>query len=81
MRITIETTSIQEIEVLLKLLHELNLQGVRIIEQPDAPAGSPVSRGDKSINPEELFGIWKDNPRNIDEIRTKSPTPLSQRLL
>ncbi|MCB9052208.1 MAG: hypothetical protein H6556_22465 [Lewinellaceae bacterium] len=72
MRITIETTSIQEIEVLLKLLRELNLQGVRIIEQPDAPAGSPVSRGDKSIDPGELFGIWKDNPRDIDEIRTRS---------
>jgi hypothetical protein len=72
MRITIETTSIQEIEVLLKLLHELNLQGVRIIEQPDLPSGSSVSRGDKSIDPRELFGIWKDNPRDLDEIRSGS---------
>ncbi|MCO6486849.1 MAG: hypothetical protein J5I98_00460 [Phaeodactylibacter sp.] len=72
MRITIETTSIQEIEALLKLLHQLGLQGIRIIEQPDALPDSPFSRGDKSIDPGELFGIWKDNPRDIDEIRTRS---------
>ncbi|MCB9266432.1 MAG: hypothetical protein H6558_15490 [Lewinellaceae bacterium] len=73
MRITIETTSIREIEVLLKLLSQLDLEGIKIIEQPDLPAsGLPISRGDKSIDPGELFGIWKENPRDIDEIRSKS---------
>lgn len=33
---------------------------------------SSIVKGDKSINPSELFGIWKNNPRTIEEIRSKS---------
>jgi hypothetical protein len=33
-----------------------------------------ITKGDKSIDPKPLFGIWKDNPRNLEEIRKKDWT-------
>lgn len=31
-----------------------------------------ITKGDKSIDPKSLFGIWADNPRNIEDIRKKA---------
>lgn len=31
-----------------------------------------IVRGDKTINPTDLFGIWKDAPRNIIGLRNPS---------
>lgn len=31
-----------------------------------------ITKGDKSIDPKALFGIWVDDPRNIEEIRKKA---------
>jgi hypothetical protein len=28
-----------------------------------------IDRGDKSINPKDLFGIWENHPRNLEDIR------------
>ena len=28
-----------------------------------------ITKGDKSVDPTALFGIWKDNPRTLEEIR------------
>ena len=28
-----------------------------------------ITKGDKSIDPTALFGIWKDNPRTLEQIR------------
>lgn len=28
-----------------------------------------IEKGDKTLNPTELFGMWEENPRNIREIR------------
>jgi hypothetical protein len=33
-----------------------------------------ITKGDKSVNPRELIGIWKDSPRNLEEIRKKNWT-------
>lgn len=30
---------------------------------------SIITKGDKSIDPTSLFGIWEKNPRNLQEIR------------
>ena len=74
MKITIETTSAQEIEALMELLHRLNIKNVTVVEQQqmEESLDSSISKGDKSIDPSKLFGIWKNNPRNIDEIRNDS---------
>ncbi len=31
-----------------------------------------ITKGDKTIDPTSLFGIWKDNPRTLEEIRQKA---------
>lgn len=76
MRVTIETTNIKELELLLKLLQELNLENVKILESTEIEEFKELQpsivKGDKSIDPSGLFGIWKSNPRTIEEIRSKS---------
>ena len=76
MRVTIETTNIKELELLMRLLQELNLENIRVVELPEIQSvqelGPSISKGDKSIDPSGLFGIWEKNPRTIEEIRGKS---------
>lgn len=31
-----------------------------------------ITRGDKSLDPDGLRGIWKNNPRTLEEIRKAS---------
>lgn len=69
MTVTIETSGIQEIEQLLQVLKSLNIKSIKV--QPAQPSLAPsITRGDKRLNPKELFGIWKDNPRTIEQIRS-----------
>lgn len=73
MRVTIETTNIKELELLMRLLQELNLENVKVIESTEIKELKlSIVKGDKSIDPSGLFGIWKSNPRTIEEIRSKS---------
>lgn len=69
MTITIETSDMAEIEQLLKVLKSLNINDINIqnMHQPRQPF---ISKGNKDINPEDLFGIWKDNPMTIEQIRS-----------
>jgi len=69
MTITIETSGIQEVEQLLILLKTLNIKNIKIQSSPAVPQPS-ITRGDKKIDPTQLFGIWKDNPRTIEQIRS-----------
>jgi hypothetical protein len=71
MIITIETCGKLELEQLLKLLKSANVNIIRI-QDSTKNAESYITTGDKSIDPSDLFGIWKDNPRSIDEIRKTS---------
>lgn len=76
MRVTIETTNIKELEILMKLLQELNLENVKVIESTEKEEleilTPSITKGDKNIDPSGLFGIWRENPRKIEEIRSKS---------
>lgn len=54
MRITIETGSVSEMEQILRLLKSLHIRSVQISAAP---------------HPTPLFGIWKDHPRSLEEIR------------
>jgi len=69
MTVTIETSGIQEVEQLLILLKSLDIKNIKIQSSP-AVFQSKITRGDKKIDPKPLFGIWKDNPRTIEQIRS-----------
>jgi hypothetical protein len=71
MVITIETSGIQEIEQLLLVLKTLNIKSIKISESK-TKARPIITKGDKKIDPKELFGIWQDKPRTIETIRTPS---------
>jgi hypothetical protein len=69
MTVTIETSGIQEVEQLLQVLKSLNIKSIKV--QPSQVILAPsITRGDKRLDPKELFGIWKDNPRTIEQIRS-----------
>lgn len=74
MKVTIELNNLQEIQQLLSILKELNIEHFSIIEKK--PNLSPeletnITKGDHSVDPSELFGIWKDNPKTLENIRKK----------
>jgi hypothetical protein len=69
MTVTIETSGIKEVEQLLQVLKSLNIKTIKVQASP-APLGPTITRGDKKLNPTQLFGIWKDNPRTIEQIRS-----------
>lgn len=70
MKLTIEIEEPEELGKLMKWLHENDLLEQVHVETATKPAYTPtITRGDKSINPSELQGIWKDNPRTLEEIR------------
>ena len=68
MTITIETSGIQEIEQLLKVLQSLNIKNINIkeVSQKRQPI---ITKGDKKLNPRGLFGIWHGNPRTLQQVR------------
>jgi hypothetical protein len=68
MTITIQTSGIHEIEQLLLILKSMNIKSVNV--QPTHSTFRPIiSKGDKKLDPTELFGIWKENPKTIEQIR------------
>ena len=69
MTITIETSSIKEIEELLQVLKSLNIKNISVQSSP-VVLRPTISKGDKKLDPKQLFGIWKDNPRTIEQIRS-----------
>jgi hypothetical protein len=69
MTVTIETSGIQEIEQLLQVLKSLNIKTIKVQTSPVILTPS-ITRGDKKLDPTLLFGIWKDNPRTIEQIRS-----------
>ncbi|MFM9948813.1 MAG: hypothetical protein ACKV1O_12810 [Saprospiraceae bacterium] len=71
MTITIETSGIQETEQLLVVLKRLNISNVKI--QPLVASPPPtITKGNKKLDPTQLFGIWKDHPKTIEQIRSSA---------
>lgn len=69
MTITIETSGIEEVEQLLKILKSLNIKNINIKEE--LPKRQPIiTKGDKKLDPRELFGIWQGAPRTIEQVRS-----------
>jgi hypothetical protein len=67
MKLTIETVNKDEIELILRLFKKFDFEKITLDET--IPNDILLVHGDKSENPGELFGIWKDNPRTIEQIR------------
>ncbi len=73
MNIIIETSGIQEVEQLLQLLKSLNIKNISIRETP--PKRQPaITKGDKKLDTRELFGIWQDNLRTLEQVRAAAWT-------
>lgn len=69
MKLTIEIEEPEELEKLMTWLHENNLLSQVNVETAKPDYRPAITRGDKSIDPNGLLGIWKDNPRTLEEIR------------
>lgn len=84
MKLTIEINNFLELEKLLNLLNSFKIDNIKVVsnnkqqnamvtEQEDVIIAQPfIVKGDESIDTTELFGIWKDNPRTLEDIRTKA---------
>lgn len=71
MTITIEISGIQEVEQLLQVLKSLNIKNISIKEV--SPKRQPViTKGDKKLDPRDLFGIWQGNPRTLEQVRSEA---------
>lgn len=79
MKVTIEVSSQSELEKIIVFFQTLKLDSIRVITDSFVPKpkksnkkAMKITRGDKSLDPSELFGMWKDNPQSIDAIRQKA---------
>ncbi len=73
MRITIELTSVSELEKVMAVLTALDLGSVSV-SAPVKMRRKPKNwePGDKSLDPEALFGIWKGAPRDLADLRAQA---------
>jgi hypothetical protein len=69
MTITIETSGIQEVEQLLTVLKSLNIKSISI-KEASVKREPTIAKGDKKLNPRELFGIWQGSPRTLEQVRS-----------
>jgi hypothetical protein len=67
--ITILANNLQEVEHLLTLIKALNISHIQITTPSITSQLLPIVRGNKKLDPTALFGIWKDKPRNLQQIR------------
>lgn len=72
MRLTIETDSSQEIEMLMRLFGAVAWENINIVSPSKTKVSPPnITKGDKKCNPRPLFGIWKDNPHSLTQLRSE----------
>ncbi len=70
MRVTFEISNSSEVEKLLDALKKFKVKDVKVTS--DKQPRAFVTKGDKKINPKDLFGIWKKKPRTLGQIREKA---------
>ena len=68
MKITIEVTDKNELDKVLSALQTLASENVKISTSGYTDP-LPITKGDKTVDPSALFGIWKDAPRKLIQIR------------
>ncbi|MDZ7936079.1 MAG: hypothetical protein U5M51_14150 [Emticicia sp.] len=71
MKVTLEITNLGEIEKLFSFFQTVKLDGVQVSSE-DFKRKPKIKKGNKSLNPKELFGIWQESPKNIEDIRANA---------
>ena len=71
MKIILETTDFNELQKIILFIKSLQLEKIEINYSNTLPT-SNIQKGDKTQDPRALFGIWKDKPRSIEEIRNQN---------
>jgi hypothetical protein len=81
MKLTIEVSTQSELEKIVLFFQTLKMDSVRIISdslvqkpKKTRKKGANITKGDKSIDPTELFGMWADNPRSRRHTQTSVGT-------
>jgi hypothetical protein len=69
MKITIEIDDQHKLERLMEWLRENKFLDEITVKSENLDYKPTITKGDKSIDPRALEGIWKDNPRPVEEIR------------
>lgn len=72
MTVTIQASGLQEMEQLLHLIKSLNIKDLKIDFSSKKEIEPTITKGDKTINPTELFGIWKESPKTIEDLRSNN---------
>ena len=79
MKVTVEVTSQSELEKIIRFFQTLNLDNIRIVTDSLKPTPKKnnknamrLTKGDKTLDPSDLFGLWKDNPKTLEDIRQKA---------
>ncbi len=68
-QITINLPNEAEVQWLVELLNRLQVPFEVDADETTEPF---LQKGDKTINPDSLFGIWAKEPHTLEEIRTKA---------
>ena len=78
MTVSIKINSIKEFEKLQAACEQMGI-GEQITvfddvipQSADVPPQPTITKGDKSLDPFALVGIWKDNPITLAELRAKA---------
>ncbi|KGE86410.1 hypothetical protein [Phaeodactylibacter xiamenensis] len=68
MTITIQTADKEALAKVLNLLKTLGINSVNVQLEPSTASESYI-KGDKSIDPTSLFGIWSKHPKTLEQVR------------
>ncbi len=71
MNVTFEVNSQAELDKLFLLFKSLKFENVKVISS-ETKTNTLITKGDKSLNPRDLFGIWESEPRSLNEIRSQA---------
>lgn len=68
MRVTVEIANDIEMKKLIAFFKTMQLDSIQIVTEHTAHLPI-IQKGNKRLNPKELFGIWQEEPRDIEVIR------------
>lgn len=70
MKVTFDIDTKTEFETLATLLKSLDIHDIHIVSLE--PNNLPIiTKGNKKLDGQSLFGIWRSNPQTLENIRKK----------
>jgi hypothetical protein len=64
MNVTFEVNSQAELDKLFLLFKSLKFENVKVVST-ETKTNTLITKGDKSLNPRDLFGIWESDKRSL----------------